>query len=111
MISIALRPDLTHFSLQANLDSETFTLLIRWNARALGWFMDIFEEDGETLILAGVRLVANFPLGMYRADRRPAGYLYAWDTTGVGIDPGLGELGDRVKLIYFTAADLAAAGL
>lgn len=111
MISIPVRKDLTHFALQVSLDGVTYTLRVRWNARASAWFMDILTEDADDVIAAGLRIVVGYPLNLYRADRKPPGLLFAQDTSGRGVDPGLGELGERVQLFYLSTAEMAELGV
>jgi hypothetical protein len=111
LISIPIRPNLSNFSLQVNLDGATYTMNIRWNSRASAWFMDILTEDADTVIVAGLRIIVDFPMNLYRADRKPPGMLFALDTSGESRDPGIGELGDRVQLCYFSTAELAELGI
>lgn len=111
-ITIPLRNDLPHFDMQVVLDSVTFTLEFRWNTREECWYMDIMTESGEHINI-GIKFVVDHPLGMRTPDeRRPAGVLIAQDTSGQHADPsfseatGFGDLGDRVQLLYFEAAEL-----
>jgi len=96
------------FDLQVTLDDATYTLEFRWNVRLGAWFMSILDEQGTTQIMSGIRLVANWLLSPYTIGNLPPGAFVAWDTSGQGLDPGLGDLGSRVKLIYITQAELAA---
>lgn len=105
-LTIPIVPGDAFFDLQAVLDGVTYTLQFRWNVRLEAWFMDILDEQGVTMLLAGLRLVANWPLGAYNTGRQPPGAFVAFDTSGEGLDPGLDDLGDRVQLKYFTAEDL-----
>lgn len=111
MISIPVFSDSTYYDLQVVLDGVTYTLEFRWNDRASGWFLNILNADADEIIQAGIRVVVDFPLNLYRADRTPPGLLYARDTSGTRTDPGLKDLGDRVQFFYFEKADLAAFGL
>ena len=106
--TIPLRDDLPFFDLHVSLDDATYTLQLRWNVREGAWFMDVLDQQGEALLLAGLRLVASFPLTAYVTDRKPPGDLVVIDTTGAGADPGRADLGTRHALVYFTAAELAA---
>jgi hypothetical protein len=105
-IIIPLRSDLPYFDLEVELDGVTYGLELRWNTRAEGWFLTIFNPETEEVIRAGIRVVCDFPLRSYEADRLPPGALVAVDTSGEATDPGYGDLGDRVQLLYFTAAEL-----
>lgn len=98
------------FSLQATLDAVTYTLEFRWNVRLEAWFMSIFDAQGTTPYLVGIRLVVDWPLGAYNTGRTPPGLFFALDTgapVGGGIDPGFDDLGDRVRLAYVPLDELA----
>lgn len=101
--------DRTHYSMQVVLDGLTYTMEFRWNTRDAAWFLDLATEDG-TPVASGVRVVVGFPLcaRVTGANRLP-GVLIARDTSGRGIGPGLADLGDRVKLLYFTRDELLEA--
>lgn len=95
--------DASHFDQQAVLDGVTYTLEFRWNVRLGAWFMNVFDAEGITPQLVGVRLVADYPLAQHLVDRTPPGYFLALDTgaaDGNGTDPGFDDLGGRVQLWY-----------
>lgn len=122
MISIPTGDGTTpFFSVQQVLDGTVYTLEFRWNERCKvppssiyspvpapgAWFMGIYDEEGITPILTGIRLVADWKLGKASADSRmPPGALIATDTSGAGVDPGFADLGSRVELRYFTKDDV-----
>lgn len=90
-----------------SLDGADFRLSWRWNDRMASWYLDLFEGDGTPLRL-GVRVVLDWPLwGRFRHPRRPAGELLAVSLDG-DAEPGAGDLGGRVRLIYYTADEVAA---
>lgn len=89
------------------LDGVDFRLNWRWNDRMASWYLDLFEADGTPLRL-GVRVVLDWPLwGRFRHPARPAGELLAVSLDGAA-EPEAGDLGGRVRLIYYTAAEVAA---
>jgi hypothetical protein len=98
--------DVDSFTQLTSLDGASFELRFRWNPRAAGWFLDVFDAGGEAIVL-GVRIVVSWPL-LRRVTHagRPAGEIMAVDTTGGG-DPGRDDLGSRVVLKYFDAASVA----
>ncbi len=98
--------DSSFFNIQAPLDGVTYTLQFRWNVRLSSWFMDVLDEQGINVLLAGLRLVINWPLALYQTGRTPPGDFLVFDTSGVGIDPGLNDLGDRCRLWYFSQGEL-----
>jgi hypothetical protein len=103
---IPTRSDVFFYDLQVNLEDVTYTLQFRWNVRLGAWFMSIFDEQGTTPILVGLRLVADWPLGAYNTGRNPPGVFVAHDTSSQGIDPGVDDLGSRVQLVYFSSTEL-----
>lgn len=105
-VVLPVKSDATFFDLQVTLEDVTYTLEFRWNVRASAWFMNILDAEGENMIRAGLRLVADFPLWPYGASRTPPGAFVCVDTTQQGQDPGLEDLGDRHQLLYLTAEDL-----
>jgi hypothetical protein len=110
-VIIPCRADLRWYDMQVVLDDVTYTLEFRWNTRDGAWFFDLLTEDDEPLLLS-VKVVVNFPLCARLNDaRRPSGYFIANDTMNLNHDPGEADLGDRVRLLYFTSAEIAAMGL
>jgi hypothetical protein len=97
---------LPYFDMQTLLDGVTYTLQFRWNVRCSAWFLDVLDEAGQTVVMAGLKLVADWPLAAYRTGARLPGALVFVDTSGNGQDPGLTDLGIRVLMLYFSAAEL-----
>lgn len=94
------------FDVQVTLEDVTYTLQFRWNVREEAWYMHILDAEGTTVLHAGLKLVADWPLATYTTERQPPGILVARDTSGEGRDPGLDDLGDRVQLVYYTLAEI-----
>ena len=112
MASIVLptRTDAARYSFEIDLDGDSFTFSFEWNDRDQGHYMSIADAAGVTL-LAGRRVVTGYPLiNIYRDSRLPKGAIEAVDTSSTGTEPGFGDLGDRVKLLYTPLADLVATG-
>lgn len=110
VVEIPLPSDLPHFDLIVSLDGVSYRLLFRWNDRSESWFLDLSLED-DTLIWASIRVVVSWPLGRRsQHPSRPPGMLLATDTTARATDPGLTDLGARVRLYYWDAAELSALG-
>ena len=100
----------SQYSQTTTLEGRDYDLSFTWIEREDRWYLDI-ASGGETL-LAGLKLVADWPLLRLQASELlPPGELVALDMTGEGRDPGLRELGERVKLFYIESEDLEALGL
>jgi hypothetical protein len=100
------RTDAARYTFEMELDGVTFGFTFNWNERAGAWFFSIADVNGVPL-LSGRRVVVNFPLlARFRDPRLPAGDLEAVDTSGEKLDPGLADLGARVRLLYMPIAEL-----
>lgn len=107
-VIIPCRPDLTWYDMQVVLEDVTFTLEFRWNAVEECWYMDLKAEDDDPIVTS-VKVVVDFPLcNRVNDPRRPSGYFMANDTANLGEDPGIADLGDRVRLLFFTAGEVLA---
>jgi hypothetical protein len=105
-VTVPLRSDLPFYRFQVELDEVTYGLAFRWNYEAGAWFLTLYTSEDE-VILAGVKVVVDWPVGSRSADpRMPPGALQFLDTTGARQDPGEEDLGSRVVLLYFTEAEL-----
>lgn len=105
--ALPLLKDITaDYIFQTELESVTYTFRVRWNDRDQNYFLDIMDSDANPL-LNGLKLC----LGKIFYDRfsiagLPPGTIIAEDTTGLGIDPVRGDLGGRVRLIYFDSTEV-----
>ncbi len=104
--TIPLRSDLQHFDLQVVLDARTYTLEFRWNVREGAWYMSVNLENGIP-VRSSLKVVVDHPIGgRTRSLDWPAGAFFAVDTSTQRRDPELGDLGDRVLMVYFPASEL-----
>ncbi len=100
-IELPLRSDLERFDFVVTLDGVAYKFLFSWNSRQEGWFMSLSLED-DTPIWTGIRVVVNWPLGgRTRSSLRPPGHFVAFDAAETKTDPGLNDLGVRVRILYF----------
>lgn len=99
----------TAYSFEAALDGTSFLFTVNWNERDLSWYISISDTDGINLI-GDVRLAVGSELLHLVQDpvRKPQGAIVVYDTTADQIDPGRNDLGDRVRIGYLTAAEVAA---
>lgn len=94
------------FSQVTTLSGTDYALTFAWNLRESKWYMDIADQDGN--VLAGsLKVTVNYP--MLRRSTNPllpAGVIIPIDSSGSGEDPGLGDFGTRVLMVYFEPGDL-----
>lgn len=105
-IVIPLRPNLPSYDEQIQLDGVLYTLQVKWNVRYSTWFLTVLDGNADTVLVGGKAIRANFPLAPYTTARQPPGAQVPVDTSQQGLDPVLTDLGTRVHLLYFTAAEL-----
>jgi hypothetical protein len=104
-LTIPLRTDLTHYSFQVELEGSAYGFELRWNERDFGWYMSLFDVEGNPLITAR-RVVLDLPMLIrQKLAGLPPGQLIAIDTAGTGVEPGLNDLGGRVQLVYYDSAE------
>jgi hypothetical protein len=105
VLTIPVRAGVPHQRLFVELEGVTYGLELRWNETAAAWFASVLDRDGAVL-LAGRRVAIGLPLTIRSAHdlRLPPGHLLAIDTAGTDAEPGLADLGERVKLLYIEAS-------
>ena len=96
--------------LDVDLDGETYRLRFLWNDRIEAWTLDVFGSDG-TIRAASLAVRSGFPINaaLRSVAGLPAGILIALARDSDGSDPGLADLGARVRVVYLTAAETATA--
>ena len=104
---IPFRPADNNYRLSISVDGSVVLFDVRWNSLpAGGWFLDLREQD-ESPIDLGIKIVLGVNLG--RRSTHPFFRTYllrAFDTSGVGADPGYDELGRRVIVKLFTVDEI-----
>ncbi len=106
-VVLPLIPSVPNYRVGTTLDGTQYILDVRWNTRAASWYMDIRTEDDE-LIHAGMRLVLGAKHGMRITDTRfPNGIITAVDLSDTHSEAGLDDMGTRVAVFFYTAAELA----
>lgn len=108
IVKIPTTPNLPHYNQFTTLDGVTYQLVFFWNVRDEHWFMDIFDINGNAVLLS-TRLVCNFPLLRRANPGAPPGQILAVDTSGVDLDPLLDDLGTRVELLYYDLEEIAGS--
>lgn len=98
--------DFPNYTQRTVLDGAAFVLEFAFNQREGMWYLNLSDADGVE-IRSGIKLVVDFPLLRKIIDtRRPPGELVAVDLQNLGTEPTIGELGERVELVYTPVAEL-----
>lgn len=114
MQRLPFKPSVPNYTFTTTISDDptapaTYKFDVRWNASDDGWYFDVYEQDG-TLIMASVKIVLGTYLG--RRSNHPLfrnGVLFPIDTSGDERDPGIDDMGTRVKVIRMTRTELATA--
>lgn len=109
-VTLPCQPGIPHYEFSVVLDGVTYVLEFRWSTREACWYLDVKTEAAEVLI-AGLKVVIDFPLGRRGANRQPPGCFLAIDLSGERVNPTLDDLGKRVILTYFSEAELPIGGV
>ena len=89
-----------------DLGEVEYTYTLTYQERQDAWYLDLYDADGESLLL-GKRLTVNTaPLWRYRGDSMPAGQIVVVDTSGADSDPTYEDLGHRVRLAWVPDEDI-----
>lgn len=103
---IPTSPGTPYFTQKTRLDGRDFILKFSYNQREERYYLSIYDEQEEPLLM-GLKLVANWPLlRRYRWNPAlPPGEIWVMDLTGEGTPPTLDELGEgrRCELTYLEA--------
>lgn len=101
---IPIRPGMPLFDLRAELDGQTYRLVFDWNGRNERYYLTIYTDDG-TLALAGVKMIANWPLlRKYPYENLPPGELVLADLTESGEQARIENIGEAFRLWYYPQA-------
>lgn len=99
------------------LDQRQYLIRAVFNFRESKWYMELYDESNVP-IACGIKITVNTDLiGEVRDARKPSGAIMALDMPSIGTtvqpprDPGEEDLGERVKLVYFSAEEVASGTL
>lgn len=113
MLTIPLPQGSAFYSQRVELEGTTYVLEFSWNARGqLGaggcWFLSVLNQD-DVVLVAGLAVVSNRPLlrRFHWIEGMPPGDLFAADLTETIPYAQYDQLGTDVRLVYFTAAEMA----
>lgn len=99
-LDIPVRSDLPAFQYAITLEQAVYRLGFRFNQREGIWLMDVLTQASVPLVTGAPILVSLDILAPYQVEGLPPGNFFAEDTSGLNIDPGASDLGNRVLLHY-----------
>jgi hypothetical protein len=100
VIEIPLVNNEPRFKIRTILDDLELVLKFDWNDRAQRYQMSIYDSN-ESALIEGICLnVDTELLKRFTIDGVPKGHLVLYDTSGLHEEAGIGDLGDRCKLVY-----------
>jgi hypothetical protein len=93
---------------ETTLDGTRYLLHFTFNQREDAWYVSLHDVN-DVPLASGAKIVANWFLFLRKIDpaTMPPGLMFVSDSSGGGTDPGVNELGERVKLIYIEEVDVA----
>lgn len=97
-----------HYTIDVQIEGQTYRLELRWNVRDSSWYMGILAPD-DSHLAAPKRIASGRPLfWRSQSPALPPGLFVPIDSAGGDVDPGLQDLGNRVVLLYFDSTELVA---
>ena len=95
-----------NYSVSTILDDTEYIFNVRWNGRDESWYFDLSDSEGG-IIRAGLKILLGAFPGRRSVDPRfPNGAFVVSDLSNEGVDATYYDLGTRVVMHYFTAAEL-----
>ncbi len=102
-------PSEPNYRVAVPFGTHTVIFDVRWNARDAAWYLDIRTVD-EGAILLGVKVALGVTLG--RRSLHPLfteNTFVAYDTSSSGREAKLDDLGTRVLVLRYSAAEMLGA--
>lgn len=97
------------FRFRNRLDSRFYVLRFLFNTRFQYWTYEI-RTTGGVVIRGGIKVVTGEDLhGRFSEPELPSGTMVVIDSEGLDLDAGRFDLGDRVRLVHTSGAEITAA--
>lgn len=98
------------FRFRNRLDGRFYVLRFLYNTRFDYWTLE-YQTTAGVVLRGGIKLLAREDtLGRFSDPDLPPGTLFVLDSEDQDLDPGRFDLGDRIRLVYTSEAELAEAG-
>lgn len=105
ILIIPVRSDIKAYQFQLDLEGVIYTFDFGFNTRSGRWYMSIFDQSGENLLIGDIPILINIPLhDQYIDTRLPPGRFVAIDETGKNKEATVSNFGTEIKLFYEESA-------
>lgn len=105
---LPIRSDFKAYDFQIDLEGVIYTLDFGFNTRAGRWYMSIYDQAKENLLIGDIPVLINMPLhDQYIDVELPPGRFIALNETGSNEEAGINNFGSEVKLFYQESGDVA----
>lgn len=102
---IPVRSDFAAYDFQIDLEGIVYTLDFGFNQRSERWYMSIYDQAKENLLIGDIPILINIPLhDQYIDERLPPGRFIAINETGKNEQATIDNFGSDIKLLYEESA-------
>ena len=88
------------------LGETKYVFDVKYNDRSGVWTLDLYDATTQALVVASLAMVIGHDL--LEPYNFGIGRLFCFDMTNQGLDAGPDDLGDRVKLYWFSPDEVTA---
>ena len=104
---LPVRSDFNAYDFQMELESVIYTLDFGFNSRSSRWYMSIYDQSKENLLVGDIPILVSIPLhDQYIDPLLPPGRFIAVNETGTNEQPTRDNFGVDVKLFYQESTDI-----
>lgn len=98
---LPIRSDFKAYDFQIDLEGIIYTFDFGFNTRAKRWYMSIYDQAKENLLIGDLPVLINVPLhDQYIDESLPPGRFIALDETGQDSEATSENFGTEIKLFY-----------
>lgn len=102
---LPVRSDFNAYDFQIDLEGVIYTFDFGFNARSQRWYMSIYDQAKENLLIGDIPVLINVPLhDQYINELLPPGRFIALDETGQNREASSENFGTEIKLFYEESA-------
>lgn len=98
---LPIRSDFKAYDFQIDLEGVIYTLDFGFNTRSGRWYMSIYDQAKENLLIGDIPILINIPLhDQYIDETLPPGRFIALDESGQNLEATDESFGNEIKLFY-----------